>query len=125
VAIQWHRLMHLLRIFRINDDKVSEGASGYLFNLQQRSNQVNEPLCILSIGWRCIAAAAGSEEFKPLDMASAGLRITGMELLMLSGDYFRSMDDREPRDISKMCLECHRKRYVEKLNMYYSTIGIR
>ena len=42
----------------------------------------NSPLCILSIGWRCTAAAARLDEFSPLDMASAGLRITGMELLM-------------------------------------------
>ena len=46
-------------------------------------NRTNPPLCILSIGWRCCAAAARLEEFNPLDMASAGLRITGIELLML------------------------------------------
>jgi len=59
--------------------------------LQQGSKAAttNSPLCILSIGWRCNAAAARLEEFNPLDMASAGLRITGIELLMLSVVYFR------------------------------------
>jgi hypothetical protein len=59
--------------------------------LQQGVDQAatTSPLCILSIGWRCTAAAARLDEFNPLDMASAGLRITGIELLMLSGFYFR------------------------------------
>ena len=34
------------------------------------------------MGWRCIADAARLLEFKPVDIASEGLRITGMELLM-------------------------------------------
>lgn len=39
------------------------------------------PLCMRSIGWRCIADAARFDEFRPIDMASAGLRITGIELV--------------------------------------------
>mmetsp|Transcript_559 Transcript_559/g.1289 ORF Transcript_559/g.1289 Transcript_559/m.1289 type:complete len:83 (+) Transcript_559:552-800(+) len=35
------------------------------------------------MGWRCIADAARLEEFRPADMASEGLRMMGMELLML------------------------------------------
>lgn len=43
------------------------------------------------MGWRCTAAAARLEEFNPLDIASAGLRITGIELLMFSDVYFLFM----------------------------------
>jgi hypothetical protein len=32
------------------------------------------------MGWRCIAEAARLDEFRPIAMALAGLRITGMEL---------------------------------------------
>ena len=48
------------------------------------SDLLFSPLCILSMGWRCIADAARFEEFNPLDIASDGFRITGMELLMSS-----------------------------------------
>ena len=36
------------------------------------------------MGWRCIADAARFEEFNPLDIASDGFLIAGMELLMSS-----------------------------------------
>jgi hypothetical protein len=36
------------------------------------------------MGWRCIADAAKFEEFNPLDIASEGFLITGMELSMPS-----------------------------------------
>ena len=39
------------------------------------------PLCMRSMGWRCIADAARLDAFSPEDMASEGLRITGMELV--------------------------------------------
>jgi hypothetical protein len=44
----------------------------------------NSPLCIRSMGWRCIADAARFDEFSPLDIASEGFLITGMELSMPS-----------------------------------------
>jgi hypothetical protein len=36
------------------------------------------------MGWRCIAEYARFDEFKPVDIALAGFRITGIELLASS-----------------------------------------
>lgn len=49
-----------------------------------KHGMIVSPLCMRSMGWRCIAEAAKFDELRPDDMALAGLRITGMELLVSS-----------------------------------------